>query len=159
MRTMRKKGQFDGDDRGVSMTVSYILGLSIAFLLVIGLFLTAGDFVTEQRETSIRTEMEVLGEQIATDITLADRMAQTTTDNETVVVRRSLPSRVSGTGYTISVTGGDDPHLVLTSQDPEITVEVQFSNQTDVEMTRLNGGSILVNYTDSDTLEVQRSDR
>lgn len=72
---MRKKGQFDGDDRGVSMTVSYILGLSIAFLLVIGLFLTAGDFVTEQRETSIRTEMEVLGEQIATDITLADRMA------------------------------------------------------------------------------------
>lgn len=141
------------------MTVSYILGLSIAFLLVIGLFLTAGDFVTDQRETSIHTEMEVLGEQIANDITLADRMAQTTTKNETVVVRRSLPRRVSGTGYTIAVEGGNDPYLLLTSDDPEIEVRAAFANQTEVEMTRLNGGSIQVNYTDSGTIEVERSDR
>mgnify|MGYP000002913057 CR=1 FL=1 len=156
---MRDTGRFGGDERGVSVTVNYILGLTIAFLLVIGLFLTAGDFVTDQRETSIRTEMEVLGEQVANDITLADRMARTTTDNETVVVRRSLPSRVSGSTYTIAVEGGDDPYLVLTSRDPEIEVRAAFANQTDVEMTRLNGGSVQVNYTDSGTLEVQRGDQ
>jgi hypothetical protein len=151
--------RFCDDDRAVSVTVSYILGLSIAFLLVIGLFITAGDFVTDQRETSIRTEMDVLGEQIANDITLADRMAQTTTDNETVVVRRSLPSQVSGSRYSIAVEGGADPYLVLVSQDPEIRVEADFSNQTDLEMTRIDGGSIRVTYTDSGTLELQQGDR
>jgi hypothetical protein len=146
------------DDRGVSVTVNYILGLSIAFLLVIGLLLTAGDFVTDQRETSIRTEMEVLGEQIATDITMADRMALTTTDNDTVSVRRSLPDRVSGTGYTIAVEGDDDPYLVLISHDPEIRVRAEFTNRTDIEMTRIQGGSIRVTDTDSG-LEVERGDR
>jgi hypothetical protein len=147
------------DERGVSVTVSYILGLSIAFLLVIGLFITAGDFVTDQRETSIRTEMEVLGEQIANDITLADRMNRTTRGDSSVTVRRSLPSRVSGTSYTIIVEGGNDPHLRLVSQDPEISVQAEFANQTDVEMTRVNGGSIQVNLTEGGTLELEGSDR
>jgi hypothetical protein len=102
--------------------------------------------------------MEVLGEQIATDITMADRMALTTTDNDTVSVRRSLPDRVSGTGYTIAVEGDDDPYLVLISHDPEIRVRAEFTNRTDIEMTRIQGGSIRVTDTDSG-LEVERGDR
>lgn len=153
-----RSSELQADERAVSVTVNYILGLSIAFLLVIGLFVTAGGFVTEQRQTGIRTEMEVLGEQIANDITLADRMVQTTTANETVEVRRSLPSDVSGTRYSIAIEGGDDPYVVLTSQDPEIEITAAFTNQTDVEMTRIDGGSILVNYTGSE-LVLERGDR
>ena len=131
------------DNRAVSMAVSYVLGLSIAFLLIAGLFFAGGDFVQDQRETSVETELRVISEQIAADIESADQLAQTT-ENGTVVVERSVPSRVSGTGYTIAVEGGDDPRLTLTANDPDVEVTAQFSNQTAVEETRITGGSVQV---------------
>lgn len=146
------------DDRGVSVTVNYILGLSIAFLLVTGLFITGGDFVQDQRETSVRTELEVLGEQLAADISMADRLAQTATGDETVRVKRSLPSRVSGSSYSITVEGGSDPNLVLSANDPDIEVEVEFRNDTDVELRSINGGPIVVNLTASGTLDLERGE-
>jgi hypothetical protein len=145
------------DDRGVSTTVNYILGLSIALLLVAGLFVTVGDFVQDQRETSVRTEMEVLGEQIAVDIEAADRLVQSTDDGN-VTVRRSLPSQLSGSSYTIAIEGGDDPYLILTSHDPELSTRARFTNTTNVAMTRINGGSIQVNYTDG-KLVLEGNDR
>ncbi|MCU4716614.1 DUF7266 family protein [Halapricum hydrolyticum] len=134
------------DDRAVSTTVNYVLGLSIAFLLIAGLFLAGGDFVQDQRETSVETELRVIGEQFAADMESADRLAQTT-ENGTVVVERSAPSRVSGTGYTVAIEGGDDPRLVLTAHDPDVEVTAQFSNRTAVQPTRISGGSIQVTET------------
>ncbi|QSG05906.1 DUF7266 family protein [Halapricum desulfuricans] len=134
------------DDRAVSTTVNYVLGLSITFLLITGLFLAGGNFVQDQRETSIETELQVVAEQLAADVESADQLVQTT-ENGTVVVERSVPSRVSGTGYTIAVEGGSDPRLVLTSNDPEIEVTAQFSNRTAVQPTRITGGPIQVTET------------
>lgn len=145
------------DDRAVSTTVNYVLGLSIAFLLIAGLFLAGGDFVRDQRETSIETELRVISEQLAADMESADRLAQTA-ENGTVVVERSAPSRVSGTGYTIAVEGGDDPRLVLTANDPDIEVTAQFSNRTAVEETRITGGSIQVTETGGQ-LVIERRDQ
>jgi len=133
------------DDRGVSMALGYVLGLSIAFLLVAGLFVAGGNFVQEQRETGVRTEMAVISEQIASDIESADRLAQAT-DNGTSVVQRSLPSRISGSSYTINVKGGSNPRLVLRTRDPAVTVTAQFSNTTAVTPTETPGGPIQVTY-------------
>ena len=144
------------DDRAASVTINYVLGLSITFLLVTGLFIAGGDFVNDQRETSVRTELQVLGEQVAADISMADRLAQSTTDNETVRVRRELPSSVSGTNYAIEIQGGSDPEVLMTANDPDIEVTVGFTNETDVEMTSISGGPIAVNLTSSDTLDIER---
>lgn len=146
------------DDRAVSVTVNYILALSITFLLVTGLFIAGGDFVSDQRETSVRTELQVLGEQVAADISMADRLAQTTTDDETVRVQRSLPSDVSGSTYTINVTNGSEPYLRMTSEDPEVNVRVDFRNDTAIDMTTINGGPIVVNYTAGGTLAIERGE-
>jgi hypothetical protein len=144
------------DDRAASVTINYILGLSITFLLVTGLFIAGGDFVSDQRETSVRTELQVLGEQVAADISMADRLARSTSDNETVRVRRELPSSVSGTNYAIEIQGGSDPEVLLTSNDPDIEVTVGFTNETNVEMTSISGGPIAVVLTSSDTLDIER---
>lgn len=146
------------DDRAASVTINYILGLSITFLLVTGLFIAGGDFVEEQRENSVRTELDVLSEQVAADISMADRLAQSTSTNDTVQVRRSLPSRISGVSYTIEVEGGPDPKLILRTNDPDIEVRTTFTNETDVVVKSLNGGPIVVNQTASGTLEIERSD-
>jgi len=146
------------DDRAVSVTVNYILGLSVTFLLVTGLFIAGGDFVSDQRETSVRTELQVLGEQVAADISQADRLAQSTGDNASVRVRRELPSRVSGVSYAIEIQGGTDPEVLLTTNDPDIEVTVDFTNETNVEMTSITGGPIAVNLTASETLEIERGE-
>lgn len=143
------------DDRAVSTTVNYVLGLSIAFALVTGLFMAGGDFVQNQREDSIRVELEVLGEQVAADLMMADRLAETTTDNETVRVRRTLPPRVGGSSYSVSVEGGEDPYVVMQSSQPEITVEAEFTNETNVEMTEVNSRHLIVNYTAESTLAIE----
>lgn len=145
------------DDRGVSMALGYVLGLSIAFLLVAGLFVAGGNFVQEQRETSVRTEMAVVSEQIASDMESADRLAQST-DNGTIVVDRSLPSRVSGSSYTVSIEGGADPQLVLRTRDPDVEITAQFSNVTAVEPTEATGGPMQVTYADG-ALVLERRDR
>jgi len=145
------------DDRGVSMALGYVLGLSIAFLLVAGLFVAGGNFVQEQRETSVRTEMAVISEQIASDMESADRLAQST-ENGTIVVERSLPSRVSGSSYTVSIEGGADPRLVLRTRDPDVEITAQFSNVTAVESTETTGGSIQVTYADG-ALVLERRER
>jgi hypothetical protein len=127
------------------------------FILVTGLFIAGGDFVSEQRETSIQTELEVVSEQVVADISMADRLAQTMSGNETVRVRRSAPDRVAGSSYAIAVEGGSDPKVVLRTVDPAVEVTVPIRNETDLEMTTINGGPLVVNYTD-DALRVERSE-
>lgn len=143
------------DDRAVSTTINYVLGLGIAFALITGLLLAGGNFVQDQREQSMETELEVIGEQVAADIAMADRLAQTTTDNDTVEVSRTLPERVGGSSYAIAVEGEDDPYLVLETRSPEVTVEVEFENATAVDNSRITGGPIVVNKTESDELRVE----
>ncbi|MFB6085136.1 MAG: hypothetical protein ABEJ94_12920 [Halorientalis sp.] len=143
------------DDRGVSTTLNYVLGLSIAFVLVTGLLLAGGTFVENQRERSIRTELEVLGEQVSADVEMAGRLVATTTRNESVRVSRDLPPRVAGIGYQISIEGGTDPRVVLRTFDPEITVTVPVKTSVPIESSTVSGGSIAINYTASNRLKLE----
>lgn len=141
-------------ERAVSVSLNYVLGLSIAFLLMVGLLFVGSDFVNEQRETSIRTELEVLGEQVASDISMTDRLVRTTDGSGTVEVSRSLPDRVSGNSYRISIQGSTDPYLVVETDNPDVSVRVDFSTETPVELDRTTGGAIVIEYT-SGTISVE----
>lgn len=132
------------DDRGVSVTVNYVLGLGIMFILVSALLLTGSNFVENQRETSVRTELEVLGEQVAADVAMADRLAQTVTTNEQVEVTRSLPGRVAGSSYSIAIEDSSDPYVVVEAADPDISVKVEMEVDTTVEADTIDGGEFVV---------------
>ncbi|AQL41674.1 hypothetical protein BV210_02625 [Halorientalis sp. IM1011] len=153
--TEESKRRVRQDDRGVSTTLNYVLGLSIALILITGLLVAGGTFVESQRDQSIRTELEVLGEQVSADVMMADRLARTTTDNETVRVGRDLPPRVAGTTYDVRIEGGSDPRVVVRTTNPDITVEVPVETTTSIESSSASGGSIAVNYTASDELTLE----
>ena len=153
--TEEAKRRVRQDDRGVSTTLNYVLGLSIALILITGLLVAGGTFVESQRDQSIRTELEVLGEQVSSDVMMADRLARTTTDNETVRVGRDLPPRVAGSNYEVGIEGGSDPRVVVRTTNPEITVEVPVETITSIESSSVSGGSIAVNYTESDELALE----
>ncbi|WP_424019437.1 DUF7266 family protein [Halorientalis pallida] len=143
------------DDRGVSTTLNYVLGLAIALILITGLLLAGGTFVEDQRDRSIETELEVLGEQVSSDVMMADRLAETTSDNESVQVGRSLPPRVAGSTYEISIEGGSDPQVVVRTTDPEISVTVPVKTSTPIEASSVSGGTIAINLTASDELRLE----
>lgn len=142
------------------MTLSYVLALGITVLLVSGLMIAASDFVRDQQRTTVRSELRVAGEQLATDVTQADRLANTT-DAGDVRVTSPLPNRVAGVAYTVNVShaGGDRYLLRLSTDSPPTTVTVGFTTTTDVASATFQGGDVRVRYRPGpDELSLEATD-
>lgn len=147
-------------DRGVSVTVNYVLTITITTLLLSGLFIASGSLIESQSERAINDEFDVLGERLAADLSTADRLAQTDSTDTTTTVRLTteLPSRVAGTEYSIEITTNtetDTSELIFRTSDPEIHSSTRVVTTTDVTaVSGLKGGSLVITYTDDGRLEV-----
>ena len=128
----------------------------MASLAITGLFLAAGDFVTDQREEVVRTELGVVGEQLAGEVLAADRLVQSG-DTGTLALEASLPEDIAGSSYTVAAA--DTPTgqwLNLSTQDPDITVTVRLETETPLETDTVGGGRVSVVYDPgADHLEVR----
>lgn len=135
-------------DRGVSVVVSYVMVLGIVTLLMSGLFISMSGFVETQRERAIRSELQSIGNEIATDLTVIGRLAHTTTDAGTITVSPRLPERVAGTPYTITITQRDDRQyeLTLRSLDPEVVVTIHVRSPIPIQSVTINGGTLELRY-------------
>lgn len=143
------------DDRAQAITLNYTIGLAIGVLLVTGLLIAGGNFVQDQREDAIRTELRVIGQQVAADFATADRLAQSAESNSTVTLRRSMPGTVAGSTYSVELVESENPELVLTSADPEVEVTVGLANESAVAGTSISGGNIQVNETKTGALTLE----
>ncbi|USZ68803.1 hypothetical protein NGM10_03480 [Halorussus salilacus] len=152
-RTGGDRRRFARDERAVSVTVTYALNLMVAALLVGGVLTATGGMVEDRRDAAVRSELEVVGERVATDLSAADRLAVVGSDDPTVSVSVTLPARVGGNRYDVTVEGSQ---LELVSRDPEVRVTVGFHAETPVAETTVPGGDLRVEFdTDSDRLEVR----
>lgn len=144
------------NDRAVSSTLNYVLSLAIAALLVTGLLIASGGFVENRQEQVIRSELRVVGQQVAADIARADRLVTASDDPSTaaVAVDQQFPSQITGTTYRLTLLEQEDPELVLTSTSPEVEVIVDVQNQTSVSESSVDGGTVVVAY-DGSALEVR----
>ncbi|WP_410765042.1 hypothetical protein [Haloferax sp. DFSO60] len=143
---MRKP--FASDTRGVSTTLSYVLTLSITVILISGLMVASGGFVSDERERVTKTELEVVGHRLAAGIEAADRTASVSGDVslETTV---ELPARVAGTTYTIELNSGTPNQLVLTSENPDVTVTVPVKTNIALAPGSATGGDVVITYDDA----------
>lgn len=142
------------DNRAASTTLGYALTLAIAMLLVSGLLISTGGLVTQQRERTVQTELEVIGQRIAADVTAADRLVQSAGQSGSigaVNVNREHPSTVSGSSYVVALraTKGGSV-LTLSTDSPQVSVQIELANQTPVANSAVSGGSIQVSYADTD---------
>lgn len=144
--------------RGQSTALDYTLALGIAAVLVTGLFAATGDFVTSQREDVVRTELGVVGEQLANKFVAADRLVQSNTQTTNLLVNASMPRRVAGASYNIEIEASGGSHwLELTATNPDVSVNVKLNTETDIEEGRYEGGPLEIQYDQaSDSLEVRR---
>lgn len=147
----------DLDRRGLSTAVGYALSMGITVLLVAGLLTVAGGMTTDQRERAVRSEAEVLGQRVATDLMTADRLAQAA-DDGVVRVRSYLPQAMAGVQYTIHVEANASRSVVILETDnPDVRVVTPFRNETRVASTSVTGGPIVVSYSGT-KLEVRADD-
>ena len=133
-------------ERSVSTTLAYVLMFAVATVLVGGLLIAGGNFVQDQRSQVIRTELGVVGQQIAADVASADRLVAASDGTPTVTVGRQRPTRVAGSGYRVQLVATSDPYLILTSTRPEVSITVSLSNRTALRNSTAWGGDIRVVY-------------
>lgn len=141
------------DVRAVSPVAAYVLTLGITAVLIGGLFIAGGTFIDDQRQTTAESELQVLGQQVSADIAAADRL--TRTDGETdVTIRRSLPDRVVGANYRISVRhdveGPTNPYLVVIAEDLDVEVKIGLTSETSVTESTAHSGDVLIEYDESE---------
>lgn len=139
-------------DRGVSVTLNYVLSLAIATLLISGLLFAAGNVVGDRRESVVRAEMQVVGERISSGLAMADRLART--GSNTVVVEVSAPRRIAGEDYSIEVNA-TSREVVLRTADPTVVVRVPVRNETAIAASEANGGRVEVVLSAGGELEVR----
>jgi len=139
----------------VSTTLDYTLSLAIATILITGLFFAAGDFVGQQRERVVQTELRVIGERIVSDVTAADRLVEAGDGSTTVEINQSLPERATGLTYRVELSTNSGTNWVnLSTSTPDVSVAVQFDTATPVAERAIVGGDVTVIYTGTE-LEVR----
>lgn len=132
-----------GVDRGVSTVVGYVLNIGIATILITGLLISGASLVSDQRDRTVRSELDVLGNRLAADLETADRLLRTG-DGE-VTVRTVLPDRVAGTEYHIAVQTTDGAvEIRLETTDSSITRTVPVRNTSRVKTGTVGGGDVVI---------------
>jgi hypothetical protein len=135
-----------GSDRGVTVTLNYILVLSITAVLVSGLLVAGGTFVEDQRERVIEDELNVIGNHIASDVEQVDRMVRAGSGTvDRAEINQSFQQTVTGTSYNVELEPDPD-RVVLEANSPGVTVSVNVTVQTDIGESFAVGGDTSVQY-------------
>lgn len=144
-----------GRDRGVSTVLAYVLGLGITAMLIAGLMLSAGSFVQTQEERVIRTELNVVGEQVGAQLVETDRLVGAAEDGS-VTVEVDLPASVAQRPYRIRIdnrtgsapfTGGPRPFtyaLVLSAEGGPTETTATIRTRTPIVEGVVSGGDLVV---------------
>lgn len=133
--------------------------LTIVTVLTTGLFVSTTGFVEDQREGAVRSELEVVGNRFAADLTTADRLALTEGGAKRVEVTSDLPDRVAGTAYEIEIVDRGDGlyELVLRTRDRDVSVRVLVRTRTPIRTGTVDGGDVRITYDGSGPLEVENA--
>lgn len=135
------------DDRAVSRVLSYSLTLTISTVLVSGLFIAGGTFVNDQQSNVIESELEVIGERLAADISAADRLVRMGSGETAVRIDTRVPSTIARANYVVRVRATDgNTSLQLDTRAIDRSVELPISNTTAVSPGNATGGNIVVVY-------------
>lgn len=142
------------DDRAVSFTVSYVLTIAIAVLLVSGILFTAGELVRDQRDGAIRDEGSVVADETAATVMAVDRLARMGSES-TVSVAVPLPRTFSGQPYSVTLRETDSgPVVVVRTDSPAVAVTLPVVVEEPVTDSTVSGGPARVVYDPASGLEL-----
>lgn len=147
-------------DRALSNVVNYALMLGIVSLVVSGLVFGVGNVVENQQQRAIQSELTTIGHRLAEDVETVDRMVAMNGGAGAVELRTTVPDRVAGSGYRITITAvvADRYVIVLESIDPEVRVHVALRVRTDLSTTTVRGSELTIRYDEGSDAVVVSDD-
>lgn len=111
------------NERGISVTLDYILMLMIATILLAGIVAVSGSLIDGQVDQGIDSELRTAGETLAVELQEVQRLVSASDDETTIVSHTpTLPTHVSGHTYTIAIDDGST--ILLEADRPGTTVRV-----------------------------------
>lgn len=142
------------DERGVNTVVGYILALAITTILISTLIVGSTSYLRIQQGTVIQTEMDVAGNQLASDIEAADRLVRSAdASGNTVEVMTFLPDEFAGADYTVTIQNDASTagiyEITLDTDDPRVTWTVTVRSETTIVSGSFNGGDARITYDDA----------
>lgn len=155
-------------DRAISVQINYTLSLIIVTLLLSATLLSMNDVLQTERSQIVQSELEVIGNRVASDLGAADRLSLRAGDNpgQEVSITTSIPPDLAGAQYEIVVgsTNRPDYYLVtITVRAATLGVSESMSlkTETPVANTSIQGGTYRVSLLDrsgTETLVLERAD-
>lgn len=136
------------DERAVSITVGYVLNLSVAALLISGLLVAGGGLIEGQTQQVTRDELAVTGQMLAEELSNADRLARAGESTpSTLSIRVDLPPRTASGGYAIEIEHtGPEGTIELRTTIPAVSVKIPFRSETGVDEVTVDGGPVRIEY-------------
>jgi hypothetical protein len=146
-----RRRRLQDDDRAVSIAVGYVLTLGIATLLFSVLLIGGSGMIESQTRSVTHDELSVTGQQLAADLSGADRLVRANVSDgggpETLRLRTDLPERTAAGGYTVEIShDGTEGTIELRSSSPEVVVRVHFRSVTPVQEPTVGGGTVETGY-------------
>lgn len=143
----------DATDRGTSFVLTHVFTLAITAVVVTALLASASGVVDRERERTIQQGLRTVGAEAAAELAAVDRLAAGTNET-TVTLRVSLPRRLSGNPYTITLapTGpcreGTESTacLELRVSGAGVGHVIPFRNETRVRKGSVSGGDFTIVY-------------
>lgn len=145
------------EERGVSVTLSYILMLIIATIVFVGVVSTAGVIIDAQTDHAMYEQLGVAGQTLAADLHNADRLMNIEgTEEISVKLRSNLPESIVDHPYQIIVNGTAN-EIVLKTEQPDIETSVSFQAQHISEGEMVVDGGVITIQNDGDQLEIREA--
>lgn len=146
---------FLSDERGVNTVVGFILTLAISTALISILVIGATSFLSVQQGSVIQTQMDVAGNQLASDIEATDRYVKANDGVSTSLeTTTTLPRNFAGADYTITIEEDVSRYntytLVFTTTNPRFQWAVPVISDTPIQTGELRGGEIAITYNGSE---------
>jgi hypothetical protein len=128
--------------------------LAITTILISTLIVGSTTYLRIQQGTVVQTEMDVAGNQLASDVEAADRLIRSAEgpSGVSIEVITFLPDQFAGADYTVtiertSVVGIYD--ITLDTSDPRVTWTVTVRSETPIRETSFNGADARITYDES----------
>ncbi len=143
-------------DRGLSTVVGYAIMLTVIAILTSGVILGVTSYVNAERTDVTRTELTVVGNHLAADLTTADTLAGTLSSEGAATLQADLTESVAGGSYRIEISETDQTQeyaIAVHSDRYDETRTVRVVTDHPVTTGTFSGGPLRISVTDTD-LEV-----
>jgi hypothetical protein len=124
------------DERAASIAITHALTLAITAILITSLLVTAGNYLTEQRNSVAQSQLRDVGGDVASLIDRADRLNETGS-SVNATFDANYPDRIAGEPYTVALVpdSGDSTNATLYLNASELGQSVAIQVQTETPMT------------------------